>query len=228
MGAKQRWRSWTAETVYVGPRTTELIAALLLLVGVVAAVGGVAYAVNGATQAPGTVSVPVGIEPPEWPGTGRSGPVYVEVDGVELPERTLLRTVDGGLVLVDANGVSRWIGFLARGDAALGGLAVGLCAVLLAPVVRSIAVGEPFRRGNAARIGGTAGTVLLAGMVAPLLPQLAGLAVLDGLGLGRADDPFVLGFGFDLAPVAFSALLFVVAEAFRRGTQIADDAVGLV
>ncbi|WNB86302.1 DUF2975 domain-containing protein [Cellulomonas sp. ATA003] len=226
MDAKQRWRALTANEVYVGPRTTRLIAALLLVFGAVAAIGGLGYAIDGATQAPATVSVPVGIE--EWPGSGHSGPVYVEVDGVELPDRTSLRSVGDGLVLVDDTGASRWIGFLARGDAALGGLAVGLCAVLLAPVVRSIAVGEPFRRGNAARIGGTAGTVLIAGLFAPVLPEIAGLAVLDDLGLGVADDPFVLGFGVDLAPIAFSALLFVVAEAFRRGTQIADDAAGLV
>ncbi|WP_298455543.1 DUF2975 domain-containing protein [uncultured Cellulomonas sp.] len=219
----------TSDPVYVGPRTTELIAVLLLVVGAVAAVGGVGYAVNGATQAPGNVLVPVAVQPSEQPdGVGVGAPVPVDVDGVDLPSGTWLRASDDGLVLVDSTGTGRWTGFLARGDAALGGLAVGLCAVLLAPVLRAVAGGEPFRRGNSARIGWTATIVLLAGIVAPLLPQLAAVIVLDGLGLVGPGSPFVVGMGFELAPVGVAALLFVVAEAFRRGTQIADDTAGLV
>ena len=229
MDLRQRWRDMTGDPVYVGPRTIEVIAVLMLLLGVVAAVGGVGYAVNGATQAPGNVLVPVQVQPPDGPdGMGISAPVPVEVAGVELPAGTWLRTADDGLLLVDGTGVPRWTGFLARGDAALGGLAVGLCAFLLAPVLRAIAAGEPFRRGNAARIAWTATTVLFTGFLAPLLPQLAALMVLDDLGLARAGSPFVLGMGFDLAPIGYSRLLFVVAEAFRRGTQIADDTAGLV
>ena len=220
-------RQLVTDAVYVGPRTTRALATLLLVVGTVSAVGGVAWAVNGATQAPGTVLVPVSLHPGEDTLPGE--PVVVEVPGVDLPENTLLQTEDGGeLVLRDSTGVSRWTGFLARADAALGGLAVGLGALLLAPVLTSLAAGEPFRRGNAARIGATAVTILVAGTVAPMLPQLAALTVLDHLGLAAPGGPFVVGVGFDLAPLGVAALVFVVAEAFRRGTQIADDTAGLV
>jgi hypothetical protein len=37
-----------------------------------------------------------------------------------------------------------------------------------------------------------------------------------------------VGVGFSLTPVAVSALVFALAEAFRRGAEIADDTVGLV
>ncbi len=219
-------RQRLTDPVYVGPRTTRVIATLLLLVGALAAVGGVGYAVNGATQAPGNVHVPVSMFLDQ--GNPSGAPVPVEVAGVELPDATYLQAVDGGLVLVDSTGASRWTGFLARGDSALGGLAVGLCAVLLAPVLTSLAAGEPFRRGNAARIGATAATILLAGTLAPLLPQVAALGVLDRLALVGPESPFVVGLQLELAPLGVSALVFAVAEAFRRGAQIADDAVGLV
>ncbi len=219
-------RQRLTDPVYVGPRTTRVIAILLLLVGALAAVGGVGYAVNGATQAPGNVHVPVSMFLDQ--GNPSGAPVPVEVAGVELPDATYLQAVDGGLVLVDSTGASRWTGFLARGDSALGGLAVGLCAVLLAPVLTSLAAGEPFRRGNAARIGATAATILLAGTLAPLLPQIAALGVLDRLALVGPESPFVVGLQLELAPLGVSALVFAVAEAFRRGAQIADDAVGLV
>jgi Protein of unknown function (DUF2975) len=218
-------RGSARERVYVDPGTTRVIATLLLLAGVVAGVGGLAYAVNGATQAPGNVAVPVTVRA----GDAASGdPVTVGVDGVELPDGTRLDAADGRLTLVDSTGADRWTGFLARGDVAVGGLAFAVCAVLLAPVVRAVAGGEPFRRGNAARIGATAGTILVAGTTAPLLPQAAGLAVLDRLGLDASGSPFVVGMSLDLAPIGLAALVFVVAEAFRRGTQIADDTAGLV
>jgi hypothetical protein len=213
------------ERVYVDPGTTRVIATLLLLAGAVAGIGGVAYAVNGATQAPGTVAVPVTVRVDD----GESGdPVTVGVDGVDLPDGTRLDAAEGELLLVDSTGADRWTGFLARGDTAVGGLAFAVCAVLLAPVVRAVAGGEPFRRGNAARIGVTGVTILVAGMLAPLLPQAAGVAVLERLDLTQAGSPFVLGMSLDLAPIGLAALVLVVAEAFRRGTQIADDTAGLV
>jgi len=201
-----------------------------MLVGVVAAAGGVGYAINGATQAPAMVAVPVSLEVNDGAGgVVVPGPAQVQVDGVELPEDAFLQATDDGLQLVEVSGhVSRWTGFLARGDAALFGLGFGVCAVLLVPVVNSIAAGEPFRRGNAARMGWTAGIVALVGMLAPMLPEFASAMVLDGLGLARPGSPFVIGFGFDLAPIGLSALIFLIAEAFRRGTQIAADAAGLV
>ena len=218
-------RGRARERVYVDPGTTRVIATLLLLAGAVAGIGGLAYAVNGATQAPATVAVPVTVRVGD---TAEGEPVRVGVEGVALPDGARLDAAEGALTLVDSTGADRWIGFLARGDTAVGGLAFALCAILLAPVVHAVAGAEPFRRGNAARIGATGATVLVAGMTAPLLPQAAGLAVLERLGLDRAGSPFVIGMSLDLAPIGLAALVFVVAEAFRRGTQIADDTAGLV
>lgn len=223
-------RETLRDSAYVGPRTSRVIAGLLLLAGAVAAVGGVGYAIAGATNAPGGVAVPISLEVDDGAsGVVVPGPVQVRVDGVDLPDGARLQAPDDGLELVASPGqASRWTGFLARGDAALLGLGFGACALLLVPVVNAVAAGEPFRRGNAARIGGTAAIVGVVGMVAPALPQIAAIMLLDGLDLVGAENPFVVGFGFNLAPVGLAALIFVIAEAFRRGTQITADAAGLV
>jgi|PersoiStandDraft_1058852.scaffolds.fasta_scaffold17816_3 Protein of unknown function (DUF2975) len=211
---------------YVGPRTSRVIAGLLLFAGIVAAVGGVVYAVNGATQAPATVTVPINIEADN--GAPR-GPIPVSVDDVAVPNGARLQVDPNGLQLVaEAGNASRWTGFLARGDAALIGLGFGACALILVPVVNAVAAGDPFRRGNAARIGWTGAIVGVVGMVAPMLPNFAALAVSTSFDAADGANPFAVVFGIGFAPIGIAALIFVVAQAFRRGTQISADIAGLV
>ena len=212
------------EVGYVGPQTSRFIAQLLLLAGIAAAVGGVGYAVNGATQAPATVTVPIGIEVENGSPVG---PIPVSIDDVVVPDGGRLQVAEDGLQLV-AGSASRWTGFLARGDAALLGLGFGACALLLAPVVNAVAAGDPFRRSNAARIGWAGGIVGVVGMVAPLLPDLAALAVMTSFDRAGGENPFAVVLGADIAPIGIAALMFVVAEAFRRGAQISADTAGLV
>lgn len=213
------------DSEYVGPRTSRAIARLLLLVGVVAAVGGVGYAINGAMQAPATVTVPISVEDDDGPLRH----VAVSIEDVVAPDGARLQVADDGLRLVtEAGYASRWTGFLARGDAALLGLGFGACALLVAPVVTAVAAGEPFRRSNAARIGWTGAIVGVVGVVAPILPHLAAIAVMTSFDGGDGVNPFAVVFGVEVAPIGVAALIFVVAEAFRRGAQISADTEGLV
>lgn len=213
------------DSEYVGPRTSRAIARLLLLVGVVAAVGGVGYAINGATQAPATVTVPISIEDADGP----LRQVAVSVEDVVVPDDARLRVADDGLRLVTgADHASRWTGFLARADVALLGLGFGACALLVAPVVTAVAAGDPFRRGNAARIGVTGAIIGVVGVVAPILPHLAAMAVMTSFDAAEGANPFAVVFGVEVAPIGVAALIFVVAEAFRRGAQISADTEGLV
>jgi hypothetical protein len=63
-------------------------------------------------------------------------------------------------------------------------------------------------------------------VVVPLLPAAATAMVLARTG---ADvEVFEQGVTFTLLPFALVAAVLVVAEAFRRGEQIADDVEGLV
>lgn len=214
------------DSEYVGPRTSRTIARLLLLAGIVAAVGGVGYAINGATQAPATVTVPISLEAQD----GRpSGPVPVSVDDVVVPDDTRLQVAEHGLQLVTEGAhAGRWTGFLARGDAALLGLGFGASALLLAPVVNAVAAGDPFRRSNAARIGWTGVIVGVVGTVAPMLPNLAAFAVMTSVDAAGGPNPLAVVLDLEAAPIGIAALIFVVAEAFRRGTQISADTAGLV
>ncbi|WP_407341732.1 hypothetical protein [Pengzhenrongella phosphoraccumulans] len=69
---KSTLRMALRDSEYVGPRTSRVIAGLLLLAGVVAAVSGVGYAINGATQAPATVTVPISLEADDGAPAARS------------------------------------------------------------------------------------------------------------------------------------------------------------
>ena len=219
-------RSALRDTEYVGPRTSRVIARLLLLAGIVAGVGGVAYAVNGATQAPATVTVPISIEAEDGRPQHR---LPVSVDDVVVPDGARLQVAEDGLQLVtDGRHASRITGFLARGDAALLGLGFGACALLLAPVIEAVAAGDPFRRSNAARIGWTGAIVGVVGMIAPILPNLAAFAVMTSFDTADGANPFAVVFDLEPTPIAIAALIFVLAEAFRRGTQISADTAGLV
>ena len=71
--------------------------------------------------------------------------------------------------------------------------------------------------------------VVVGGVLAPILDDLAGFTVLDRLGLVDSDSPFVL----TIAHVNFAAQLLALvvlgaAEAFRRGAALADDVEGLI
>ncbi|WP_407341731.1 DUF2975 domain-containing protein [Pengzhenrongella phosphoraccumulans] len=153
----------------------------------------------------------------------------MSVDGVVVPDGARLQVAPDGLQLVaEFTGASRWTGFLARGDAALMGLGIGACALLLVPVVNAVAAGDPFRRSNAARIGWTGAIVGVVGMVAPMLPSFAAITVMTSFDAADGTNPFAVVFGASLAPIGIAALILVVAEAFRRGTQLSADTAGLV
>ena len=211
----------TRESTYVTPSTVRGMSLLVWLAGIAAAVAGPVYAVNGATQAQAAVEVAVELR-------GDAGPLA----GAQaaLPDGARLLPVDGGvwaeLSAWDSTVVEQ---LLARGDAAVLGIAVGLGAWLLLPVLESVAAGRPFGSGNSRRLAWLAVVVAVAGSIGPLLPQFGALAVLDRLGLVGPDSPFVMGVTFSFVPVVVAAsLLLVLAEAFRQGERIDSDVEGLV
>ena len=216
-----------------GTRWVATLASLLLLLGVASALWGTAYAINGMTQAPATVKVPVTLVAAA-PGSGW-GNVQLQVPGVEVPEGWiagarpdgLLPSGTDGRVTVAAWGSTRVEQLLGRGDWLVRGIGLLVGALALRPVLLSISSGRPFARGNARRIVVVAGTVAVVGVVAPLLPQLAGELVLERTGLA-ATAPFALAPALSLEPLLVAALVLVVAAAFRAGETMASDVDGLV
>lgn len=209
------------------------LALVLLWLGVVAAVVGVGYNVNGMTQARASVRVPVGVVPE----VTADGPVTVQVglSGVEVDDGWLAPApvpgvhsgaLEGELELVawDSTRLEQALG---RGDWLVGGLGLLAVAILLKPVLDAIARGTPFRPGNATRLVATAAAVAVVGVVAPLLPALAGGLVLARTGLAGTGRLAMTG-GIDLPPLLVAAVLLALAGAFRRGEQLARDTEGLV
>ncbi|WP_204041697.1 hypothetical protein [Acrocarpospora phusangensis] len=170
-------------------RRVPFLTVMTLWGGVGAALWGVAYVVNGVTQAGAEVVVPV------VPAAGVALPESVRLEGTNLFawDSTVLEQV------------------LARGNVAILGLCAGIAGVLLYQLMVSILDGEPFRRGNWARIAGLAGAVAVAGIVGSALPGFAAAMVLDRLDLGLRP-----GGAFSWWPGVVALVLLGVAQTFRR------------
>lgn len=158
---------------FASPGIIRTLAGTVLAVGVVAAIWGVAYDINGATQAQADVVVN-------------------------------------------------------RGGFAVVGLCLGVGAVWLRRVLISIAEGRPFESGNAARIAGIGGLVVVASLANDILPVLGSNLVLQRLGLTGSSSPIYAEVVLSLGLLLTVPFLLVLAEAFRRGTELAQDVEGLV
>jgi hypothetical protein len=208
-------------------------ATALLWVGWTAAVVCLAYALNGITQAHGSVSVPVAVTHTA-PGTGASSS-QLTIPGVEVengwfspaPIAGVRPAGADGEVTLTAWGSTRAEQALARGDWVVGGLGLLVIAMLLAPVLNSIARGEPFAPGNARRLVLVGTTLAATGLMAPALPAWAGWLVLERTGLA-ATGRFDPAGGIEPLPLVTAALLVVLAGAFRVGERLARDTEGLV
>ena len=199
----------TRRTTYLSPARIRLLDWLIGLGGLVAVIAGPLYWVNGGTQAGGSVEVPVQL-PDAASGAAPA------VAGLPEGARVTALGTDATLSAAHSTLVEQ---LLARGDVLLLGLAVGAGAWLLRPVLGALAAGRPFGGGNARRLAQLACLVAGVGVVAPVLPQLAAIAVLDRLQVVDPDGPFTLGVHISFAPVLAGVLLLLVAETFRQGEQ---------
>ncbi|MDQ1655857.1 MAG: hypothetical protein QOD41_940 [Cryptosporangiaceae bacterium] len=227
-----------ASRPFASPAFTRALASAVLTVGVIGAFAGVTYAVNGATQARGQVVVPAEARPGArfavaGPAVGTATPGEVTVD----PEDNVIRLdapgrdqaswleISAGNVQLRAADSTVAEQVLARGGFAVLGLCLGAGAVLLRRLLVSIADGDPFERRNAGRIALVAGLVAVAAVAYELLPILATDRVVNRIGWsGLVHSQLDL----PLAPLAAVPILLVLAQAFRRGTELAADTEGLV
>jgi hypothetical protein len=184
------------------------------------ALGGVLVAivlpVHSLTMAGGSVPVslaPGRVPPLQVPGLPFGVTVSTAADALSLD---VARLPAGLRLLTEASGV-------------VTALAVAAGAWWLAGVLRSVALGQPFERRNAARLLGLTGAVVVGGVLAPILDDLVGFTVLDRLGLVDSDSPFVLTMvHVNFAPLLLALVVLGAAEAFRRGAALADDVEGLI
>ena len=218
------------------PRSARWISALstvVLLIGLVSAVVGVSYTVNALTFPPdvASVKVPVTLAVPE----GAGEPARLTVDGVDIdngwitasPYAGVEQADRGGQVTIVTWGATSLEHVLSRGSWLVTGLMMFVGAILLRPVLLGIAAGAPFAGVASRCLGALAVVVGVAGLLAPLLPQLAGFMVLDRLGLAESGT-FVMSPQLNLEVLLVAALIGTLAVAFRSGEQLARDADGLV
>jgi hypothetical protein len=223
---------------FASPGMIRGLAGFVLAFGVVAAVSGVAYAINGATHARADVVVDVQARPGavlEAPGTTPATAketVLVEANPwlrLDLPGVPRSSWIEAG----DTLRLRSWdstVGenLLSRGGFAVSGLCIGAGAILLRRLLISIADGHPFRSGNAARLAGMGGLLVLASLANDILPVLGSNLVLDRLGLSGPSSPIFAEVVPSLDALLAVPILLALAEAFRRGTELARDLEGLV
>jgi len=151
---------------FASPGMIRRFAGFVLAFGVVAAVSGVAYAINGATHARASVVVDVQARPGavlEASGTTSAKAketVLVQVDsfgdGLRLdlpgvPKSNWLEAAQAGTLKLSSWDSTVGENLLSRGGFAVSGLCIGVGAILLRRLLISIAEGRPFRPGNAGR-----------------------------------------------------------------------------
>ena len=218
----------TRERAYVGHNGLELLVVLVGLIGVVGLVAGIGYSINGLTHAHADVAVPVALHA----GPGSPVPAFdadqalVAVEGLPPGSRVTADAEELTLRAWDSTLLEQLLG---RADSLVLGLGVAAGAYLLVPLLRSVQRGQPFAPGNAARVRGLAVVVLVVGICGPLLARLGSGVVLSRLGLTGPDAVLSpAGVPSVLDVLLTAALLAVLAEAFRRGEQLAEDVDGLV
>lgn len=210
----------------------RLVADVLVVAGLVGAVWGVAYWVNGMTQAPATVKVQVGVTGAD--GGSGWGNAQVDVAGVAVPDGWFAGArpvapysgADGVLTLAawDSTVLEQ---AAARAGGLVAGLGVLVGALALRPVLRGIGEGRPFARGTARRLTVVAVTIGVAGVLASWLPGWAGVLVLHRTGLADTDR-FLTAPTLDGTPLLVGLVVLLVAGAFRVGERHAREIETLV
>ncbi len=219
----------------------RILAGAVLLVGLLAPILGVGYAVHGLAQVSGSVDVSVHTRAGsvlEVPGTtpaGNDAAVLVRTSGegqlrLNIPgvdPSVWLNTQTDELILSAGNStVAEQL--LNRAGLAIVCLCVGAGCVLLRRLLLSIADGRPFEPGNAPRITKLAGLLVAGSLAHDVLPALASFLVVMRLGLASANRPIFVELGIELTPLFIGLLLLALSEAFRRGAELTGTASGLV
>ncbi|WP_309133445.1 hypothetical protein [Cellulomonas sp.] len=201
-------------------RLARVLAPALVVVGVVAAVVGLAHWLEPTRDPLGEVAVPMHLRHSEGIGAdlrleiGLVPYSQVRVSGVPtggLPDRDH-RTEPLGVVVVHAPDASSREQLLSRADLLVRGVAVLVAAVALRPVLLAIAHAHAFRPAHRRRLWVVAGCVVAGGYVAPLLPWGASASV-----LARLEGAY----GLSVSPthhveaVVVAALVVLVGAALR-------------
>lgn len=195
---------------FIDAKSVAALEWIARLVSIPALIAGVAVPINQLTQRGGTVEVLV----------DEAVRAHVVAPGAAL-------SATSAVVQLSVNELPWWLRLLSEGQFALTWIAIGFGALMLSRVMGRIMRGDPFDQPNARRIALIAVCVLVGAIGGPLLEGVAATATLDRLGL-TSDLAIRAGISMPLTPLAIAGLVLVVAETFRRGSQLTKDVEGLV
>lgn len=149
--------------------------------------------------------------------------LHLYVDGVSSDNWLEAATGPTPLHVVGATAPEQALHF---GGSAVAGLCFAWGSLFGRRLLLSIARGQPFERENAGRFALIAVLVVIAALAADLLPYQAARLALGRLGAGGSDSPVSPHLAISPVPFLLALLLLVLAEAFRRGTELASHTQG--
>lgn len=198
----------------------DLLSVLILLASAGAAIAAVIQPINQLTQPGGQVSVAL-IDEAQQQALGAV---------TDLPEGTWLQFGTGGFPLQWHVFLLSWpLRLLTEASSSLLLACLAGAGFLLARVIRSISLGEPFAAANPGRLRIIAGLLLVGGIGSQYVEGLTRIALLDYT--GAADDPnspLEISASLNLSWAFFAAVTLVLAQAFARGRALTQDVEGLV
>lgn len=196
----------------------RLLAGFVLVLGVLAAIGGIVLALSQLPQSGASVAVTV------------ADPEVLLPDEVDLaPDGAVLDLagIDGAMLVAEELPVALRV--LTQLPWTLSGLLLLVGAWLLWRMLLDIAAGRPFHPRMAGRLRGLALVVLSGSLFPSMVEGATSAAVINHLGGLPEGSP--LGFQlFEIGMTPWLAvpLLLVAAQVFESGRQLEEDVEGLV
>lgn len=198
----------------------DLLSVLILLASAGAAIAAVVLPINQLTQPGGQVSVAL-TEPAQAQAlgavTGVPEGTWLEFDTWGFPFQWHVFELSWPLRLLTEAGASLLLACLAG------------AGFLLALVVRSIRLGEPFAAANPGRLRIIAVLLGVGGIGSQYVEGFTRFALLDRTGAAdAANSPLEISASLNLSWVFLAAITLVLAQAFARGQALTEDVEGLV
>jgi hypothetical protein len=97
-------------------------------------------------------------------------------------------------------------------------------ALILYRFLLSIVAGRPFEQRNAVRIAILALLIAIAVLARSVGSYLGAQLVLERLKISGPDSPVLANFSLDFSFLFLAAIMLVIAEGFRRGRNILQNA----
>lgn len=195
------------------------IAVGLLMVGIAALVGGGFRTVDRIVGPGGVVAVaaPFG------------GDIPVGLEGRPLPPGTFLVQGEHATARLFVPDLPVGLSLVVGAGEALAGLGIFVAALYGRRLLLSIWDGRPFDRRNPRRLVAIAAGLAVGGSGAAVVATLASAAVLAHLDIDTAGGALsTRRWWLDLDGLWWALIALALAEAFRRGRQLTEDADGLV